>query len=134
MQENRTRHALGAWVRGTLLALAIVGAVALAAMGSKVVEWEHRWMVGRCPIAYVGEDGRIHLTNERGTLDVELEAVAIVDRRYSGIDPHPGWSPDGKLIAYTRSEDSRTYGFEQNVVVLDPVSGNTFRPRVATYA
>ena len=58
----RTRHALKAFVRGVGLAVLIVGAVGLVGMIPKVLEAEHRWMVARCPIAYVGEDGRIHLT------------------------------------------------------------------------
>ena len=130
MQETRTRHALGAWVRGTLLALVIVGTVALAAMGPKVLEWERRWMVARCPIAYVGEDGRIHLTNERGTLDVELEAESgeVEEQYVSYFSPRPTWSPNEKFIAYTRVGQAPPNRFDATVVVIEPATGRMWQP------
>jgi hypothetical protein len=87
-------------------------------------------MVSRCPIAYVGEDGRIHLTNERGTLDVELEASTSADDLYGWrVDPHPMWSTNGKLVGYTRFEPIPPDRYEQNVVVVEPSSRTVFRPR-----
>src|SRR5687768_7675440 len=70
MRVKPTRQALRTWVRGAGLAALILAVVMMFDLFPKVLEAEHRWLVARCPIAYVGEDGRIHLTNEAGTLHV----------------------------------------------------------------
>ena len=110
----------------------IVSIVALAALAPKVLEAEHRWMVARCPIAYVGEDGRIHLTNEAGTLDVELDGPAVVvDDRALAQSPRPVWSPSGELIAYTQIEPVPPDSFETKLVMLEPAARRTLQPVIS---
>ena len=138
MRGKRTRHPLGAWVRGTALAVLIVGAVGLAGLAPKVLEAEHRWMVARCPIAYVGEDGRIHLTNEAGTLDVELEGPAADTFTRASLQnlyyfsPRPAWSPNGELIAYVQFESIPPNSYESKLVVLEPAARRIWRPVIST--
>src|SRR5688572_4214149 len=137
MHAKRMRQTLGAWSRGSGLAMLIVGIVALAALARKVLEAEHRWMVARCPIAYVGEDGRIHLTNEAGTLDVELEGPAADTFTRASLQnlyyfsPRPAWSPNGELIAYVQFESIPPNSYESKLVVLDPAARRIWRPVIS---
>ena len=76
-------------------------------------------LIRACPIVYVAEGGRIHLTNQSGTIDVELEgpaAGARVSRPYSP----PSWSPGGEYLGYQCLD---AWDGTSHVAVLRPSSG-----------
>ncbi|MCY2950961.1 MAG: hypothetical protein NTU53_03175 [Planctomycetota bacterium] len=84
------------------------------------------WKTGRkaivsaCPIAYVGTDRRLHLTNVTGTLDVELAGPAV-DEGSGGSTPPPAWSPFGTKILYHPYVTTRPA--QKEIVVQEPMSG-----------
>jgi hypothetical protein len=88
-------------------------------MGPKVLEWERRLSVSRCSIAYVGEDGRIHLTSEWGNVHVELEGPTVGARAGRDYSP-PTWSPAGTYVAYQCLD---AWAGTTHVAVLNPSSG-----------
>ena len=80
---------------------------------------ERHLLISACSIAYVADDGRLHLTNEWGTVHVELDGPAVAARAGRAYAP-PEWSPGGTYVAYQCLEawDGTTH-----VAVLNPWSG-----------
>jgi len=79
-----------------------------------------RGMVLTCPIAYVGEDGRIHLTDPNGKADLAYDLPASF---YIPNDPI-FWSPSGRRIGFTLAE-WKGLGVPSpcSPAILDPMSG-----------
>ena len=97
----------------------IVAGVGLVALGLKVLEWERRLIVARCSIAYVAEDGRLHLTNEWGNVHVELEGPTVGARAGRDYSP-PAWSPAGTYIGY---QCLNAWDGTSHTSVMNPWSG-----------
>ena len=75
------------------------------------------------PVAYLGTDSRIHLTDPTGDLDTRL---AIVDRRNTCPVCHvpPVWNPAGTKIAFRMMEMGQTH-----TAFIDPFSGQITKHR-----
>ena len=65
------------------------------------------------PIAYVGQDNRVHVTDPSGGYDTMLLPVATSDCPIC--HSPPTWSPSGKLIAMQQGDESHNY-----TALLDP--------------
>jgi hypothetical protein len=107
---QRSRRTALKWL---VLVMLLGGAVLL------LPRLERYLVISACPIAYVSEDGRVHLTNESGTIHVELEgptAAARVGRPYLP----PAWSPTGTYVAYQCLD---AWAGTSHVAVLNPWSG-----------
>jgi prepilin-type N-terminal cleavage/methylation domain-containing protein len=72
-------------------------------------------MVLACPIAYLGSDGAIHLTDPKGTMDL----VVWKGRPGEPTSP-PLWSPCGQKLAMVVHRSSGTY-----LVVSQPMMGTS---------
>lgn len=79
-------------------------------------------MVESCPIAYVGVDDRVHLTNVEGSFDVELDGPRAEGRVWFSYSP-PMWSPDGEFIAYQVADGPDDV---KQIAVLDPWSDRSW--------
>lgn len=75
------------------------------------------------PVAYLGTDSRIHLTDPSGDLDTRL---AVVDRRNTCPVCHvpPVWNPAGTKIAFRMMEMGQTH-----TAFIDPFSGEITKHR-----
>ena len=69
------------------------------------------------PIAYLGTDSRIHLTDPTGGLDTPLAVVAR-DRNCPVCHVPPVWNPSGTKIAFRMMERNQFY-----TAMIDPYSG-----------
>jgi prepilin-type N-terminal cleavage/methylation domain-containing protein len=69
------------------------------------------------PIAYLGADSRIHLTDATGGLDTPL-AVVAKDRNCPVCHIPPVWNPSGTKIAFRMMEGNQFY-----TALIDPYSG-----------
>ena len=76
------------------------------------------------PVAYLGTDSRIHLTDPSGDLDTRLDIV--VDRQNNCPVCHvpPVWNPAGTKIAFRMMERGTTH-----TAFIDPFSGQITRHR-----
>ena len=93
----------------------VFAGVLVAATGF-VLRGADRWPVEACTILYVGSDQKLHLTNERGTVDVQLPGPGAVGDVMAPYAP-PDWSPSGRRIAYMHAVPGRG----QYLVTLDPL-------------
>ena len=118
--------------RRTWSARARLAALLLVLVGVSVgtVRWSDRALPDACTILYVATDGQIHLTNESGSLDVELPGPKADAEIWFSYAP-PAWSPSGEFIAYQHSVSDRekylvvvdTYGRERRLHRADAASG-----------
>ena len=69
------------------------------------------------PVAYLGTDSRIHLTDATGGLDTPLAVVAR-DRNCPVCHVPPVWNPSGTKIAFRMMEHNQFY-----TAMIDPYSG-----------
>ena len=67
-------------------------------------------------IAYVGEDGNLHVASESGA-----DIVKVTD---DGGALHPSWSPDGRRIAYIHVKDDGTVGVPTTELVVADWDGS----------
>ena len=67
-------------------------------------------------IAYVGEDGNLHVASESGE-----DIVKVTD---DGGALHPSWSPDGRRIAYIHVKDDGTVGVPTTELVVADWDGS----------
>jgi len=108
-----------------LIGVGIIG-VLLAVVLPVLWRAERRAIVAACPIVYVGEDRRIHLTNLTGTLDLEM-AGPPVEGWVRATSTPPTWSPGGTRIAYMSDPpDDHT---PADIIVVEPMSGREWRNR-----
>src|SRR5262249_7199331 len=80
-------------------------------------------LVLNCPIAYVGIDKRVHLTDPRGNLDATFDDVAYIDDTpgQTGHNYPAVWSMSGARIAYYRYRE----GGSRDLCSLDPMTGRS---------
>ena len=97
-----------------LVVIAII-AVLIALLLPVLRGIRRRALVLACPIAYIGSDDRVHLTDPEGKYDL------VYDNAYTN-SQDVAWSPSGQELAFT------TYTWQGNKgtaypAVLDPMSG-----------
>ena len=99
--------------------LVVVAAIALliALLFPALQRARRKALVLASPIAYVGTDNRLHLTDPSGSVDLPLLAPTKMDCPVC--HSPPAWSPSGQAIAF-RFMDS---GGEQATAILEPASG-----------
>src|SRR5687768_12016861 len=83
-------------------------------------------LVLACPIAYVGEDGGLYLTNENGTAELRLSPPGWRVQSRQGLDSPMAWSPSGLTLAFQFHNPAAGEG---GWVFMDVMSGQTLRPR-----
>jgi len=106
-----------------LLVVVAIVAVLLAILMPALQKARRCAMVLASPVAYLGTDSRIHLTDPSGGMDTPL---AVVKRVQSCPVCHtpPVWNPSGTKIAFATNED----GFDYTAIV-EPFSGQVTRHR-----
>jgi hypothetical protein len=87
----------------------VVGTLMLGA------RWLRLHLLNTLPITYVDASGRVHLTNEQCTLDIELGSETCEALVGNDATP-PSWSPSGERLMYTH----RNSGGDVRVVVFEP--------------
>ncbi|HEX2971324.1 MAG TPA: prepilin-type N-terminal cleavage/methylation domain-containing protein [Tepidisphaeraceae bacterium] len=92
-----------------LLAVIAIISVLIALVLPALKSARRRALVLVCPIAYVGVDGFVHLTDPEGKYDLQLPEAG--GRSYFAI-----WSPSGQRLAYQVNSPP-------SIKVVDPASG-----------
>ncbi|MGE5609537.1 MAG: prepilin-type N-terminal cleavage/methylation domain-containing protein [Bacillota bacterium] len=72
-----------------------------------------------CPIAYIGVDQRVHLTDPQGAYDLTLEKSRVSQFVFRVL-----WSPSGRTIGTTAGNGLIT---PSSPAVLDPMTGNVVK-------
>lgn len=115
--DDATEMPTGWWRRAVVPWIVLVVIVVVCVFVLPRIE--RYLLVSACSIAYVAEDERIHLTNEWGTVHVELEGPAVAARAGRPYSP-PAWSPGGKYVGY---QCLNAWEGTSHVAVLNPWSG-----------
>ena len=115
----------------TLVELLVVIAIIALLIAMLMPVLKKAWrkaVVLACPIAYVGTDRRVHLTDPRGKWGLEL--AGPVARRQGEGQWGPQWSPRGQQIGFGAT-DERMGSSTSFLVVVNPMSGHvrTHTPR-----
>ncbi|MGE5608303.1 MAG: prepilin-type N-terminal cleavage/methylation domain-containing protein [Bacillota bacterium] len=99
-----------------LVVIAIIGLLIAILLPVVQRAWR-RFVVLACPIAYVGEGYRLHLTDPQGKYDVSFDQL-------QGVGGTLAWSPSGRRIGFFGA-DSAPAGkpIQSFVGVVDPMSG-----------
>ncbi|MGE5608077.1 MAG: prepilin-type N-terminal cleavage/methylation domain-containing protein [Bacillota bacterium] len=80
-----------------------------------------RALVLVCPIAFVGEDGHLYLTDPKGKHLLELYGPCV-HAHPDCQDAPPMWSPDGQKLAFMNALDLGGTGAQTHI--LDPATGS----------
>ena len=103
-----------------LVVIAII-AVLMAMLLPVFMGIRRRALVLACPIAYVGSDGRLHLTDGSGKWDLDIAGPYVSERHFWDGSP-PAWSPSGRRIGFTLIERDGS-AEHYYCVIMDPLSG-----------
>jgi hypothetical protein len=103
-----------------LAVVAIIGAL-IALLLPALKKARRHAAVAASPVAYLGTDSRIHLTDSTGGLDTPLHAMAQ-DTRCPLCHTPPLWNPSGTRIAFRFGDQKGYY-----TGMIDPYSGETSR-------
>ena len=83
-----------------------------------------RFLVLACPIAYVGEDGGLYLTNANGTAELRLTEPAWRVMSYHGLMSPLAWSPCGRRLACEAYNVNLGLG---GTLFMEPLTGEEWR-------
>ena len=117
------RAAAGGFTVVELLVVIAIISVLIAILMPSLQRAKRKAAILASPVAYLGTDSRIHLTDPSGDLDTRL---AIVDRRNTCPVCHvpPVWNPAGTKIAFRMMETGQTH-----TAFIDPFSGEITKHR-----
>ena len=99
-----------------LVVIAII-AILVALLFPALQKAKRKAAILASPVAYLGTDSKIHLTDPTGALDTPL-AVVAKDRNCPVCHTPPVWNPSGTKIAFRMMEQNRFY-----TGMIDPYSG-----------
>ena len=114
--RRRSRERRGFTLVELLVVIAII-AVVVALLMPSLKKARRQAAVVASPVAYLGTDSRIHLTDATGSLDTPL-AVVAKPPNCPVCHVRPVWNPAGTKIAYRLFERGRLY-----TGMIDPFSG-----------
>ena len=122
-ERRGRRAAAGGFTLVELLVVIAIIAVLIALLMPALQRARRQAAILASPVAYLGTDSRIHLTDPSGGLDTRL---AIVDRRNTCPVCHvpPVWNPAGTKIAFRMMERGETH-----TAFIDPFSGQITKHR-----
>lgn len=98
-----------------LLAVIAIIALLIALLLPALQKARRQALVLASPIAYLGTDNQIHLTDPRGGIDLPLRASA--PQQCPVCHSPPVWSPSGQTLAFRSTEKGRF-----TTALLDPMS------------
>ena len=81
-------------------------------------------LVLACPIAYVGEDGALYLTNDNGSAEFQISQPGWRVESRDGLWSPMSWSPSGRLLAFRASDRFSSQGGD---LFMDVFAGRTWR-------
>src|SRR5512133_1017109 len=58
-------------------------------------------LVLACPIAYVGQDGGLYLTNANGSAELRVSEPLWMVQSQDGLSSPMAWSPSGRYLAFS---------------------------------
>jgi hypothetical protein len=108
--------------------LVVVGiiSVLIAILFPALAKARRSALVLACPIAYVGQDGGLYLTNENGTAELRISPPGWRVESRQGLESPMAWSPSGLTLAFQFYNPATSEG---GWVLMDVMSGQGLRPR-----
>src|SRR5215204_4022624 len=82
-----------------LVVIAII-AILLAIFLPVLRKARNKALVLACPIAYVGQDGIVYLTDPRGGYAIQISESGVHADSYHGLTAPVSWSPCGRRLGY----------------------------------
>ena len=120
MKRRMSRHGRGAFTLVELLVVIAIISVLISILLPVLSKARRRAQVLASPIAYVGKDYRLHLTNPSGDIDIDLAGPRI--ENCCVCHSPPAWSPSGRKIAFRLMDRGGAY-----VGIVEPISGRVVK-------
>jgi len=106
-----------------LVVIAII-AILIAILLPVCIKVRKRAQVLVCPIAYVGEDGGVYLTDPKGYYSVQISESGTLAQIQHNIWAPLSWSPSGRHLAYNGINRNTRLG---GTWIEEPSSGRSWR-------
>ena len=131
MSRARTPVSQGSrWCRSFTIVeiLVVIGiiSVLIAMLFPILAKARRSALVLACPLAYVGEDGGLYLTNDNGTAELRISPPGWRVESRQGLDSPMVWSPSGRVLAFRFYEPNQSRG---GWVFMDVMNGNVWPAR-----